>query len=103
MKTMIKIIHILFLISTILLSMSSEDTNIGLLMEKNKGAISISSNLAITPQKPSSNKDIGHVRYMNLSFLLPNGMHFSLGNSLEENDRYNYLGFSYYLKSKGKQ
>ena len=71
MKTMIKITHIIFFISTLLFSMPIEGTNIGLLMEKNKGAFSMTSSLTITPQKPSSNKEVGETRYLNISLLLP--------------------------------
>ena len=81
MKTIIRTIHIFFSISAILFSMSTEDTNIGLLMESGKGALSMSSNLAITPQKPSSDKDMGEIRYLNASLLLPSGIQFSIGNS----------------------
>ena len=100
MKTIIKIIHITFFISSILFSMSTEGTNIGLLMEKNKGAFCMSSSFAITPQKPSSNIDIGNTKYLNASLLLPAGIAFSVGNSLEDNDLYSYLDFSYYIKNK---
>ena len=99
MKTMIKIIHTAFFISTILFSMSTEGTNIGLLMEKDKGAFSMTSNLVITPQKPSSDKDIEQIRYLNASLLLPSGIAFSVGNILEEDDLYNYLGLSYFIKN----
>jgi len=97
---MIRITHTAFLISSLLFSMSTESTNIGLLMKENKGGFCMTTNVAITPQKPSSNEDIGQARYLNASLLLPNGMNFSFGNSLEENSRYNYLDFSYYIKDK---
>jgi len=100
MKTMIKITHIIFFISTILFSMPIEGTNIGLLMEKNKGAFSMTSSLTITPQKPSSNKEVGETRYLNISLLLPSGISFSSGNTLEDDDRYNYLDLSYFIKNQ---
>ena len=100
MKRRIKIIQITFFISTFLFSMSTEGTNVGLLMEKNKGAFAVSSNATITPQKPSSDKDIGNLRYLNASILLPSGISFSFGNSLEKNDRYSYLDFSYFIKKR---
>tara|TARA_Y100001970_G_C14239543_1_gene864024 strand:+ start:2917 stop:3462 length:546 start_codon:yes stop_codon:yes gene_type:complete len=80
--------------------MSTEGTNIGFVMEKNKGAFSISSSLSITPQKPSSDTEIGQFQYIHGALLLPSGIEFSFGNSLEDDDEYTYLGASYYIKDK---
>ena len=101
MKTMIKITHIVFFISTIVFAIPTEGTNIALLMEKGQGAFSMSSSLTVTPQKPSSDKDIGQTRYMHASLLLPSGIAFSFGNTLEEDVlHYNYLDASYFIKNK---
>ena len=100
MKTVIRTLIISFILNSVAISMSTEGTNIGLLMEKNKGAFSISSSLSITPQKPSSDTEIGQIQYIHGALLLTNGIEFSFGNSLEDDDSHTYLGASYYIKDK---
>ena len=95
-----RILYILFPFATSLFAITVEDTNVAMFMEKNKGAFAITSNVAISPQKPSSDKDITYTKYLNASLLLPSGLQFSFGNTLEQDDRYSYLGLSYYLKNK---